>query len=131
MAANYNLELIKNSTFVLYLKYRDEDNNVVDLSGYTAELNVVPYYGYTPSIIKFASSPYGVSAGTTGSDDSVGMSGGITMNVSYTGAMHQNGGSAATGGIYMIATPKTTIGVTIGDYIYDFNLYNGPETTRL
>ena len=43
MAVNYNIEAEKGSTFVLHVQYLDDDNNVVDLSGMTASMQVRRY----------------------------------------------------------------------------------------
>ena len=135
MPARYDINLDKNESFVFYVKYKDEDGNSVDLgldSGYTAEMKVVRYYDDSEKILHFQSSPYGITVGTTGSNESgSGVSGGITMNVSYTGAMWMHGGSSCTGGIYIIADANSTKGITSGEYLYDLKLNKDQVSTKL
>ena len=125
MPANYNLNLDKNAWFTLFLKYNDEDGNPVDMNGYSAEMEVARFYDPDNSLMSFVSAPYGVTVGNYWSGSSGGLSGGIKLNVSFTGARHMDGGSASTGGIYVRLDQPSTRGLTTGDYVYDLTLNNG------
>lgn len=133
MPARYDINLDKNESFVFYVKYKDEDGNDVNLDGYTAEMKVVRFYDNNPeNILHFQSSPYGITVGTTGSNESgSGVSGGITTNVSYTGSMWMHGGSSCTGGIYIVADANSTKGITLGEYLYDLKLNKDQVSTKL
>ena len=125
MPAKYDLNLDKNSSFVLHLKYNDEDGNPVDMNGYSAEMKIVRFYEDDESILSFRSTPHGVTVGNSWSGASAGLSGGIKLNTSFTGARYIDGGSASTGGIYIRLDHKSSRGLTIGDYLYDLQLNNG------
>ena len=44
MAARHNIEAENGSTFIFYVKYMDDDNNAVDLSGYTLQVLIQNFY---------------------------------------------------------------------------------------
>ena len=133
MAVNYNLEAEQGSSFVFHVKYIDDDNNVVDVSGMTASMQVRRYQtsgatallhwfsGYTPGQ---SLHPSGVTAGVTGG------SGGIKLNASYTGSTAA-GGSGTTGGIWIAADPSTMRNVPSGQHFYDLELVDGNTVIRL
>ena len=125
MPANYDLKLDKNASFVFYLKYRDEDGNPIDMNGFSADMEIVRFYDAEEHVLSFRSTPQGVTVGNTWSGTSGGLSGGIRLNASFTGARHIDGGSAPTGGIYISLDQKSTRGLTVGDYLYDLVLNNG------
>lgn len=125
MPAKYDLQLDKNASFVFYVKYRDDDGNPVDMNGFSADMEVVRFYDDDEHILSFRSAPFGVTLGNSWSGTSGGLSGGIKLNASFTGARHIDGGSASTGGIYIKLDQKSTRGLTTGNYLYDLVLNNG------
>ena len=120
MAVRYNLEAEKGSTFVFHLKYIDDDDNAVDLSGMTAAMQVRRYADDTTKLVEWKSTNAGVSGG----------SGGILMNATYTGGQSA-GMSGSTGGIYVVADPTTISNIPEGNHFYDLELIQGNTIFRL
>jgi hypothetical protein len=124
MAARHDIEAEKGSTFIFYAKYLDDSNNAVDLSGYTAEMQVKRYAEDTTKLMHFASTPKGVTSGGSGG------SGGILLNATYTGGTQQ-GMSGSTGGIYVVADPSTMTNTPSGNHLYDLEIIQGNTIIRL
>ena len=133
MAVNYNLEAEKGSTFVLHLKYIDDDDNAVNLSGMTASMQVRRYAEDSTKLIEWKSTNGGVSTfpkGVTSGKGLSGGSGGILLNATYTGGQSA-GMSGSTGGIYIVADPSTMDNVPLGNHFYDLELIEGNTIIRL
>ena len=135
MAARYDIEAEKGSSFIFYVKYMDDDNSAVDLvgGGYTAEMQVRRFADSTTKLLQFKSTnggvalgigPFGVTAGNSGG------SGGIRLNATYTGGFSA-GMSGSTGGIYVIADPSTMDNIPVGDHQYDLEIIQGNTIVRL
>ena len=62
MAVNYNLEAEQGSDFIFHVKYIDDVNSPVDLSGMTAEMQVRRHVGSSSTLAEWAT-----SAGQSGS----------------------------------------------------------------
>jgi|TARA_B100001059_G_C17700101_1_gene509612 hypothetical protein len=133
MAVNYNIEAEKGSTFVLHVQYLDDDNNVVDLSGMTASMQVRRYDSSDTKLVEWKSHNGGVSIfplGVTSGKGNSGGSGGILLNATYTGGQLA-GMSGSTGGIYVVADPTTMTNVPEGQHYYDIELIQGNTILRL
>ena len=132
MAARYDIEAEIGSTFIFYVKYMDDDNNAVDLSGYTAEMQVKRFAGTDTKLLHFSSTSSGTTGGLTRGVTAglSGGSGGIWLNATYTGGTGQ-GMSGSTGGIYVVADPSTMNNVPVGDHQYDLEIIQGNTIVRL
>jgi len=135
MAARYDIEAEKGSTFVFYVKYLDDSDTAVDLSshphGYTAEMQIRRYANTSSKVLDFKSHNAGVSIFPTGvTSGNSGGSGGILLNATYTGGQSA-GMSGSTGGIYVVADPSTMDNVPVGDHLYDLELIKGNTVIRL
>ena len=133
MAVRYNLEAEKGSTFVFHLKYIDDDDNAVALSGMTAAMQVRRYADDTTKLVEWKSTNAGVSLfpnGVTSGKGLSGGSGGILMNATYTGGQSA-GMSGSTGGIYVVADPTTISNIPEGNHFYDLELIQGNTIFRL
>lgn len=124
MAAQYDLNLTKNSTFTAWIQFLQDDNSPVDLSAYTAELKIERYRNADYSLI-FASTN-GVTYGYTGAS-SVGTSatsGGIQLNKNYTG-------TGLTGGILVELDKDTTNSLPVGKQFYNLRLEYGSSYSEV
>jgi hypothetical protein len=125
-SAYYDINAQQYSTLNFHVEYFDENNNAVDLTGYTARLHVRPnndssklYLMITTSGVTSggATGEFGATAGISGS-------GGIFLNRGETGA-------AFTGGI-LITADATTMGyVRVGSWKYSLDLTKGVTTDEL
>jgi len=107
MSANYDIPAEQGSDLSIHLKYLDENELAVDLSEYTAKLEVRRSYGFTFSLATITSSPFGATVGNTGGY------GGITMNCSISG----NTGS--TGGMLLYVNGIGMANLPVGKFVYD------------
>ena len=128
-SAYYDINAQEYSTFNFHVEYYDDNNNAVDLTGYTARLQVRPY---TESSIKYLDiSTSGVTHGGStgaiyGTTSGVGVSGsgGIFLNRGETGGVF-------TGGI-RISVDSTSVGyVRAGAWKYSLDLTKGATTDEL
>ena len=133
MAVNYNLEAEQGSDFVFHVKYIDDSNNVVDLTGMTAAMQVRRHSASSSTIAEWAMSATGDWDSATVTTGSTGGSGGIRINSTYTGGTGGalNGQSGSTGGIWVIADPSTMKNVPIGQHFYDLELNSSNTTVKL
>jgi hypothetical protein len=99
MAGQYDITIEQGATFTLALTYKDGNNQVVDLTGYTAKMQVRP----------FARSPKVILERTS-------QSGKIAL-----------GGAAGT--VTITATAQETAALTPGVGVYDIELYSPISTT--
>tara|TARA_Y100000310_G_scaffold298924_1_gene333324 strand:+ start:30 stop:476 length:447 start_codon:yes stop_codon:yes gene_type:complete len=135
MAARYDIEAEKGSSFIFYVKYMDDSNSAVDLvgGGYTAEMQVKRFADSTTKLLHFSSTNGGVALGLGPSGVTAGLSGGsggIQLNATYTGGFSA-GMSGSTGGIYVVADPSTMSNVPVGDHLYDLEIIQGNTIVRL
>ena len=117
MTAKYDLSINKGSNFDLWIQYLTDNNIGVDLSSYTAEMQIKRYRGADYPLL-FASTSgltYGYTGGfTTG----IGGIGGITLNRKYDS-------TGLSGGIYITLDPNSTEALPYGKYFYDLDLIIG------
>jgi len=133
MAVNYNLEAEQGSEFIFHVKYIDDSNVPVDLSGMTAAMQVRRHSASSSTLIEWASSATADWDSSTVTTGSTGGSGGIRINATYTGGTGGalNGQSGSTGGIWIIADPSTMSNVPKGQHHYDLELNSSNTTVRL
>ena len=115
------------------MNYIDDDDNAVNLSGMTAEMQVRRYSDDSTKLIEWKSTNGGVSifpSGVTSGKGKSGGSGGILLNATYTGGQSA-GMSGSTGGIYVVADPATMDNVPLGNHFYDLELIQGNTIIRL
>lgn len=126
-ALSYDISAQKGTDFIFYVKYLDVNNSEVDLvsSGYTASMQVREYPESSSKALDFSSTVFGSGGVTAGS---VGGSGGILLNSSFTG---DTGGTGTTGGIYVFADATTMGSVTAGRHFYELDLLKGRNVIRL
>ena len=135
-AANYDIQVDQGSTFIFNVSYLDTSESVVDLTEYSASMQVrisiftdkilVSVTGNTSggSVLGGGSTGYFITG--TGSN-TIG-SGGIYLNASTGGV---TGSGSNTGGIYITIDATTMKNVPRGQHFYDLELTNGSEVTRI
>ena len=112
-AGRYDITAEQGATFKLFLEYQDSTGTAESLSGFTSRMDVRKYVGDTEFLLQVT--------GTTGG----GVSGGMTLNGSATGA------AGFTGGIYTEISAAGMANVPTGRHFYDIELVNGAEVTRI
>jgi|TARA_Y100001963_G_C6774895_1_gene446847 hypothetical protein len=121
MSINHNLEVNQGETLNLHLLYTDANDVGIDLSSYSAELQVRRSSFSTDKILHLTNTgtTAGITAGSTGSSYG-GMSGGLFLNktIGNTGSL--------TGGILINAGYTATNFIPSGDHFYDLEL-KGPS----
>jgi len=125
-SAYYDINAQQYSTFNFHVEYYDNNNNPIDLVGYTARLHVRP--NYDSSKLYLAISTNGITTGGstgefTGSGGISG-SGRISVNTGETGGVF-------TGGI-LITADATSMGyVRAGSWKYSLDITKGVTTEEL
>ena len=110
MSANYDIPAEQGSDFFLHIRYLDEAGVPVDLTNYTAKMQVRRSYEMDCVLEVCTSSPRGATVGLTGGY------GGITLNCSTAGA------TGFTGGIFLTATGTGMKNMPIGKFVYDLHI---------
>tara|TARA_R110001592_G_scaffold195842_1_gene443546 strand:- start:121 stop:573 length:453 start_codon:yes stop_codon:yes gene_type:complete len=135
-SAKYDIQVDQGSTFVFNVSYLNTSEDVVDLTNYSASMQVRKSI-FTDNILVSAtgntSGGYIVGGGSTGyfvsgtGPSTIG-SGGIYLNASTGGV---TGSGSNTGGIYINIDATTMKNVPRGQHFYDLELTNGSEVTRI
>jgi len=126
MAAKHDIVSNKGETLNLHILYTDSNDSGIDLSSYTAEMQVRRSHLSGERLLHlFSGTAVGITAGLTGSTG--GLTGGIFLNRSVG-----NSGSQ-TGGILIVAGSTATSYIPTGRHIYDLEVKYKPtgSTTRL
>lgn len=100
-AGIYNIASEQGATFTRTITWKDNAGSPINLTGYTARMQVRDDYSSTSAVLTLTTE-----------------NGGITL-----------GGSAGT--IVLTATATATAALTDGDYVYDLELILGSTVTRL
>lgn len=100
-AGIYNFTIDQGSTWTLQLVYNDPNGAPINLSGYTAKMQLRSKFNSSDAVLTLA----------TGGQ-------GITIN-------------GPTGTINLVATDEQTGAIASGFYVYDLELENGGAITRL
>lgn len=119
MSANYDINAPQGSDFLFHLRYLNENDTPVDLTGSSAKMQVRRSYGFTGILAEFTSSPHGATIGLTGGY------GGITLNCSVSGT------TGFTGGLFLTASGSGMANMPIGKFVYDLIIIQGNNQTRL
>lgn len=117
MTAKYDISINKGSNFDLWIQYLTDGNTGIDLSSYSAEMQIKRYRGadYPVLFVSTNGLTYGYTGGfTTG----IGGLGGISLNKKYDS-------TGLTGGIYITLGPTSTESLPYGKYFYDLDLIIG------
>jgi len=138
-AAQYNILADQGSTFKLFVDYQTAGSTAIDLNNYRAEMQVrrnsnnsgVLLYltgsGFTATAVTGGGATGFFTPGTVGSSlDGIRGTGGIRLNTSYTGGSGSN-----TGGIFIDIDAVSMSNIPEGRHLYDVELINGSETTRI
>lgn len=96
MAVNYDVTIDQGSTWFINFLYKDTNGNAVNLTGYTAALQIRETYASTTTLLSLTSSP----------------AAGITI-------------TAGTGTIAVTATAVQTAAIPTGVYVYDCEITDG------
>ncbi len=100
-AGVYNIVCDQGATLTRTLTYKDSTGALVNLSGFTARMQVRADVESTGTVLSLTTE-----------------NGGITL-----------GGAAGT--VVLLATATQTAAITAGDYVYDLELVSGSVVTRL
>jgi hypothetical protein len=117
MTAKYDLSIDQGSNFSLWIQYLTDGNTAVDLSPYTAEMQIKRYRGadYPLIFVDTNGLTYGYTGGyTTG----IAGIGNIDLNKNYDG-------TGLTGGIAIDIDGDATESLPYGKYFYDLKLIIG------
>jgi hypothetical protein len=117
MTAKYDLTINKDSNFTFWVQYLTDGNTAVDLSPYTAELQIKRYRGadYPLVFVSTTGVTYGYTGGfTTG----VAGVGGISLNTNYNN-------TSINGGINIKLDGNSTDSLPNGKHFYDLTLIIG------
>ena len=136
MPARHDIVSNQGETLNLHLLYTDTDDSGIDLTEYTAEMQVRRSYMGGLTLLHLTGSTAGfvdgITAGTTAS--SLGMKG-YTAGVTGGIFLNRNSGNSGsqTGGILIIAGATATSLIPDGRHVYDLELKYTPtgSTTRL
>jgi len=131
ISGQYNIQADQGSTLKLFLEYQTFGSTAIDLNSYLAEMQVRRSVN-DDNILLFLSGNTLTSAVTGGG--STGYFTG-TGGISGTGGLKLNTGPTGvaghTGGIYINVDPTTMSYVPSGRHLYDLELINGSEITRI
>jgi hypothetical protein len=129
-AGNYDITLDQGSTFIFHLTYQNSSGVAIDISSYTAAMQVRRSV-IDNDLILDISSGGGVTGGGITGEFSVGggsassSSSGITLNGSTVGA------AGTTGGLYISIDADTMKNVPAGNHRYDLELNNSGTINKI
>ena len=133
-AGEYDILTEQGTSYSLGLSYKDSTNNNIDLSSYTARMQVRRSVSDTQALLFLTGNTYSGSLtgggftaefSTTGDTSGVQGVGGIQLNTSSTG------GTGTTGGIYVSIDSATMTNVPAGKHRYDIEIVAGTTVTKL
>ena len=127
-AGDYDIYAEQGATFRLFMRYRDENNNPINLNATDANLQV--RRTKTANTILLSVSESGVTGGgATGSwvsgasFEGIPGTGGISLNMGETGSL--------TGGIMITVDATTMTFIPSGNHFYDLKLIQGATVDRV
>lgn len=100
-AGIYNFTMDQGATFNLEVLYKDANDAVINLTGYTAKMQMRKAYDTSTAVLNLTTE-----------------NGGITI----TGNL---------GKIAILATATQTAGIAAGEYVYDLEIYSGSVVSRI
>lgn len=128
MSAKYDISIFQGETFNLHLLYLDTSDSSIDIpsTAYSARLQVRRSSDAKSILLDLTSSPYGCTAGITGSG---------VLDTSCTGGikLNRNMGDTGdqTGGMYVFAGATAMGYVPAGRHFYDLQISATGETSQL
>ena len=122
MPARHDITANQGETLNLHLSYTDSNDSVIDLSSYTAELQVRRTHYSSDKLLHLTGTTSGFGGATAGI---TGATGGIYLN--------RNAGNTGgeTGGILIVAGATGTSLVPGGKHLYDLEINSNGTVTRL
>ena len=134
-SANHHIFVDQGSTFKLFFEYQTQGNTAIDLSAYSANMQVRKSVNDPLLLLHISGTsghtggvPRGVTGGGITGDfaitGGVGGFGGITLNSSSTGA-------TLNGGVNIVVDATTMSNIPSGRHLYDLELITGAEITRI
>ena len=135
-SGNYDISVDQGSTFVFHLTYQDSAGSAIDLSSYSASMQVRRSTIDTDLLLDISNSG-GVTGGGSTGEYTAGVSaasGGGSLAHSYSG-MTLNGSTVgvtnSTGGIYILIDADTMKNVPAGKHVYDLELTTGTDVNKI
>jgi len=127
MPARHDINANQGETLNLHLLYTDSSDSAIDLSGYTAEMQVRRSFYDSGTLLHLRGNTGGFLGATFGTTTGItsGVTGGIRLNrnVGNTGVQ--------TGGILIVAGATGTSLIPRGRHLYDLELNSSGTVTRL
>jgi hypothetical protein len=122
MPARHDITSNQGETLNLHLSYTDSNDSVIDLSTYTADLQVRRTHYSSDKLLHLTGTTSGFGGATAGI---TGATGGIYLN--------RNAGNTGgeTGGILIVAGATGTSLVPGGKHLYDLEINSNGTVTRL
>lgn len=128
-SGNYDIFVEQGTSFTLYMNYKNTGGSSINLTGYTAEMQVRRSTEATKKILQVTN--YGVTGG--------GSTGEWTQGNTFSGAFGTGGISVnsgtgpgvLTGGIYINVDATTTANIPVGNHAYDLQLVQGATVDRI
>ena len=134
-SGNYDISVDQGSTFVFHLTYQDSAGTAIDLSSYSAHMQVRRSAIDTGLILDISSVGGVTGGGSTGEYTSGGSAAhnysGITLNGNTLGQGPWRAFASGTGGIYIKVDADTMKNVPIGKHLYDLELTTGTDVNRV
>ena len=133
-AGEHDMFTEQGTSYTLGLTYKDSADAVIDLTTYTARMQVRRSVSDTQALLFLTGNTYSASLtgggftaefSTTGDTSGVVGTGGIQVNTSSTG------GTGTTGGIYISIDSATMANVPSGKHKYDIEIVAGTTVTKL
>ena len=121
MSVNYDIPAEQGSDFWLHIRYLDDDGNPINLSNYSAKMEIRRSYEMDGVLAVFTGNPFGATVGLTGGTMGgtygfTGGYGGISLNRSIDGATGQ------TGGMLLFVSGVGMGDMPIGKFVYDIQI---------
>ena len=128
-SGNYDISVDQGSTFIFHLTYQNSAGTAIDLTSYSAHMQVRRSTIDTGLILDISSAGGVTGGGSTGEYTSGGSAAhdysGVTLNGSTVGA------TGTTGGIYIEVDADTMKNVPIGKHVYDLELTTGTDVNKI
>ena len=128
-SGNYDISVDQGSTFIFHLTYQDSAGTAIDLTSYSAHMQVRRSTIDTGLILDISSAGGVTGGGSTGEYTSGGSAShdysGVTLNGTTAGA------TGTTGGIYIQVDADTMKNVPIGKHVYDLELTTGTDVNKV
>jgi len=131
-SGNYDISVDQGSTFIFHLTYQDSAGTAIDLSSYSASMQVRRSTIDTDLLLDISDTAGVTGGGSTGEYASGGSLAhpysGMTLNGSTIGGTNAAG---TTGGIYILIDADTMKNVPAGKHVYDLELTTGTDVNKI